>query len=204
MLCFYHWHFYPFTDIVLYFQNVQECFKVCEQHENLLRWAITVWSDCTLRPQYRECSIKHGVRYRNVTCVWRETGRVEDDRVCSEFEPKPDTQESCDLKCPQDCVVSMFSSWSLNNCDNCYIVNKTRTRALIVPPGHTGQSCPRFTEMIPCDNCLNVYTYKIGAWDECSLIDNVFIGQGQVRPKVGFQRRSIHCIDKYGSVVLYR
>lgn len=129
---------------------------------------------------------------------------MEDDNVCSEFEPKPDTQESCDLKCPQDCVVSMFSSWNLNNCDNCLIVNKTRTRKLIIPPANGGHSCPQFTEMLPCDNCANVYTYKIGAWDECMAFNMTSHIQGQVHPQMGYQKRNIHCINTYGSVVLYK
>ncbi|XP_053409281.1 thrombospondin type-1 domain-containing protein 7A-like isoform X2 [Mercenaria mercenaria] len=185
-------------------KNVQECFKVCEQHQNALRWAVTVWSDCTLRPEFRTCSIKHGIRYRNVTCVWRENGRVEDDNVCSEFEPKPDTEESCDLKCPQNCVVSLFSSWNINNCDKCRIVNKTRTRELIIPPANGGISCPTFTEMFPCDNCADIYTYKIGVWDECMPYNMTSKIRGQVHPQIGYQKRNIHCINTYGSIVLYK
>lgn len=189
---------------IVILQNVRECFKVCEEHENALRWAVTVWSDCGLRPEFRECSIKNGLRHRNVTCVWRENGRVEDDSVCSEFEPKPDTHEICDLKCPQDCVVSLFSSWNVKNCDNCLIINKTRTRELIIPPANDGFQCPPFTEMIPCDNCTNVYTYKIGAWDNCtpySVTSNI---RGQVHPQIGYQKRTILCINTYGSIVLYK
>lgn len=165
-----------------------------------------MWSECQLRPGFTECSIKHGVRYRNVTCMFRSNGRIEDDQVCEEFEVKPDSEQSCDLKCPQDCVVTSFSSWADDNCDNCLIVNKTRTRHLVVPPdpGMGGKQCPPFTEMIPCDNCTDVYTYKIGQWGECVPFQPTSLTSAaghSVRPKLGFQKRRIHCINSIGQNV---
>ncbi|XP_052804646.1 thrombospondin type-1 domain-containing protein 7A-like [Mya arenaria] len=183
----------------------RECFRVCDMHQNELRWAATMWSDCVLNPEFRVCSIKNGIRYRNVTCVWRQTGKIEDDRVCSEFEPKPDLQEQCDLKCPQDCIVTSFSKWSESNCDTCLIVNKTRTRDLVVPPdpSRAGKPCPPFTEMIPCENCSSTFTYRIGPWEECIVLDGDLRGTGQVHPILGYQKRKIHCINSVGNVVSY-
>ena len=188
---------------IVLLQNSRPCFKVCKEHKNELQWTYTVWSDCQLRPGHTECSIKNGVRYRNVTCMFRSNGRVEDDSVCWEFEAKPNSEESCDLKCPQDCVVTVFTPWSNSNCDNCLIVNKTRTRHLVVPPdpGKGGKPCPPFTEMIPCDNCTDVYTYKIGPWEECVPFAASFLTKGSVHPVLGYQRRRIHCVNSLGQTI---
>ncbi|KAL4229483.1 Thrombospondin type-1 domain-containing protein 7A-like [Mactra antiquata] len=184
--------------------NKRDCFKVCDLHRQKLKWTVTMWSDCMLYPQYRECSIKHGIRYRNVSCVWVDNGQLEDNDVCAELEPKPDTEEKCNLKCPQDCVVTSFSSWDINNCDKCLIVNKTRTRELVVPPAHGGSMCPHFTEMIPCDNCSDIYTYKIGEWSECTQFKQSPHTTAQIQPIIGRQTRRIQCIDTNGNEVLFK
>ena len=182
------------------FQSMEECFKVCSFHHDKIKWAEPQFSDCVLDPKYKECSIHRGIRYRNITCVWRDDGRLEDDSVCSEFAPKPDEQEKCQLKCPQDCVMSPFSPWQ--NCDTCIISNRTRTRSLIVPPANGGTLCPHFTEMIPCDSCKNTYTYHIGTWNDCSR-DKSFNSMNRIHPLIGFQERRIQCLNSYGFPVSY-
>jgi hypothetical protein len=136
--------------------------------------------------------------------MWSKNGDPAHDDICLQFEPKPDTEQKCDLRCQQNCVVSMFSSWNLNNCDKCLIVNKTRTRELIIPPANGGHSCPPFSEMIPCDNCVDVFTYNIGAWGECIPFNTTSNIRGQVHPQIGFQKRNIQCINNYGTLVLYK
>ena len=122
--------------------------------------------------------------------------------MCSEFQAKPHSKQQCDLKCPQDCVVSQFSEW--HYCDKCTFLNKTRTRQLIVPPANGGKECPPFTEMIPCANCTETYTYKIGPWDVCSPLDSTIPNFGEIHPGIGFQKRNIRCLNSLGSVVGYK
>ena len=184
-------------------KEVRECFKVCDEHHSQLRWVTTTWSKCKLNPDFKECAKNKGIQYRNVTCVWRRTGFTEDDSVCSEFAGKPPDRQQCDLKCPQDCVVSQFSKWQF--CDTCKFLNKTRTRTLIVPAANDGQECPAFTEMIPCNNCTDTYTYQIGPWDECAPLDRMFRNQGgKIHSLIGFQKRNIRCLNSFGSVAGYK
>lgn len=185
------------------FKEATSCFKVCPEHKTQFQWTYTGWSDCQLRPGHTVCSIKNGIRYRNVTCVYhayREDFREEEDHVCWDLAAKPETEESCELKCPQDCVMTAFSSWADNNCDTCLIVNRTRTRQLVVPqdPDRGGKPCLPFTEMTPCDNCIDVYTYKIGPWEECIPFNPTTSTKGSVHPVLGYKHRHIHCIDSLG------
>ena len=183
-------------------KEVRECFKVCVEHHNQLRWIKTSWGECVLNPDFTECAKNKGIQYRNVSCAWRKSGFIEDDAVCSEFQARPPSKQQCDLKCPQDCVVSRFSEWQY--CDTCKFQNKTRTRHLIVPPANGGKECPAFTEMVPCLNCTGTYTYKIGPWDECSPFEGNIPNLGDIHPQIGFQKRTIRCLNSFGSVVGYK
>ncbi|KAK3612198.1 hypothetical protein CHS0354_016588 [Potamilus streckersoni] len=178
----------------------RSCFKVCDEHRNKLRWVPYLWSECKLNSSYEICSRKGGVQNRDVFCVWKETGLPEDDMACSFFESKPVTEQVCQIKCPQDCVVSKFTPWS--QCDNCIRVNSTKLRSIIVPPANGGTECPPFSEMSPCLNCSDSYTYKIGPFEKCIPFDDQKIKK--VHPLIGYQRRTIECLHSYGPSVNLR
>ncbi|KAJ8307359.1 hypothetical protein KUTeg_015443 [Tegillarca granosa] len=173
------------------------CFKVCSEHRYQVKWATTSWSDCSLSPMSTVCARGSGVRYRNVTCVWKGNGQLEEDNVCSSFEQKPASRQRCELRCPQDCVVSVFSKW--NSCESCRYANKTRTRNIIVPPSNGGKECPDFTESVPCRNCTSAYFLSIFPWSKC-----VSFSSSSSHPQVGHQDRDIKCINGLGARVNYR
>ncbi|KAL3836955.1 hypothetical protein ACJMK2_022357 [Sinanodonta woodiana] len=178
----------------------RSCFKVCDEHRNKLRWVSYPWSECKLNSSNEICSRKGGLQHRDVVCVWKETGLPENEMACSFFESKPVTEQVCELKCPQDCVVSKFTPWS--KCDNCIRVNSTRLRSILVPPANGGAECPLFSEMSPCLNCSDSYTYKIDPFGTCIPFGDQNIKK--IHPLIGYQRRTIECLHSYGPSVNLR
>lgn len=180
----------------------QECFKTCREHLYEVRWAWTPWQECRLEPGVKVCARGRGIAYRNVSCVWKENGKLEKDAVCESFEEKPPTMKRCELRCRQDCVVTGFSPWS--SCDNCRILNKTRMRRILVPDSNGGKMCPAFSELLPCYNCSEMYFLSVDVWSPCSQFSSAVSSQHPNHPVIGSQRRTIKCVNTYGALVNWR
>lgn len=209
--------------------DAQECFKACHEGESPEReqieysleeqphqgevilnnrpqdpddynveWVVSQWSSCRLEPSAVECGRNNGIRFRNVTCERKDSRVPAEDYLCSRVEHRPSSTEPCELLCRQDCIVSLFSNWT--SCDaTCQITNRTRTRNVVVPPRHRGDHCPALSEMQPCDNCSDVYTFVLGDWGPCLFFGNTYRSAVQVHHIIGHQSRTISCLQSKGT-----
>ncbi|KAK7474873.1 hypothetical protein BaRGS_00033875 [Batillaria attramentaria] len=167
--------------------------------DSSVEWVVSQWSSCRLAPGVSTCGRNNGVRYRNVTCERKDRRVLMDGHLCARVERKPSSSEPCELLCRQDCIVTPFSAWS--SCDiTCHVFNRTRTRRIVVPPRHRGDHCPPFSEMLPCDNCSETFTYHLGKWGPCTLIGNTYRVDGKVHPLVGYRSREITCLQSKGTL----
>jgi len=113
------------------------------------------------RPEY-------GHQSRNVTCVSRcPNGHLAPSTApCDHFQPRTSSVRPCKLPCPEDCIVSDFSHWSVCPvCPGCLspsvgsstthtgysCSNQTRHRAVLSVPFRGGVVCrDRMMETRPC------------------------------------------------------
>ncbi|KAK6181753.1 hypothetical protein SNE40_009543 [Patella caerulea] len=198
-------------------EGMRECYKKCVKSDVILKedveetwsdnndviWSVYEWSRCQLAPNVAMCGRNEGVRHRVVVCEHKTTKEKVVDFLCEKKEPKPITKESCELLCRQDCVVDLFSSWS--SCDNsCQVYNRTRTRRIVLPPRHGGKHCPPFSEMQPCDNCTDFYTYALEPWEPCRPFEKGYAKNIKTHPLIGYQSRDIKCLNAKGLLTAFR
>ncbi|GAB1603748.1 thrombospondin type-1 domain-containing protein 7A-like, partial [Argonauta hians] len=180
--------------------TTQECFKPCTHHKKEFKWDVKPWGICQLNPPNTDCKTQTGVQNRSVKCLRLTTGQDMDDDVCSFFFGKPITERDCHMSCPQDCIVTEWSLWS--SCDTCAFVNKTRTRIVVVPPSIGGKPCPVLSEMRPCPECIDSYTFNIGPWRKCMEIHTKNSAHKQrLHHYIGYQERDITCLGRNGNMV---
>ncbi|XP_034549450.1 thrombospondin type-1 domain-containing protein 7B [Notolabrus celidotus] len=161
-------------------ETQRHCFKVCDWHQNLFVWEVLDWGSCVLIPKYRtaECiTAQHGIQRRKVHCVRSSNYTTVTARICEFFSQKPPAEQACLIPCPQDCVVSDFTSWS--SCGKtCGVGLQHRTRHVLATPMYGGATCPNLTNTRTCSTHLDCpsgeseyqYSLKAGAWSECKLL----------------------------------
>merc|ERR1719453_1696869 len=86
--------------------------------------------------------------------------------------PDPKKRRKCNqIKCPVDCVMSKFSSWS--KCSReCEGGVRGRTRSILTKPKNGGMSCNTVSESEPCNtgSCdRNCRLKKWSKWSPCSV-----------------------------------
>lgn len=166
-------------------ESQRQCFKVCDWHQDLFRWDVSDWGPCALvpffgnepAPRTADCiTAQHGIQRRSIRCVRTSNTTMVSSRICEFFSQKPLVEQACLIPCPQDCVVSDFTSWS--SCSRtCGAGLKHRTRHVLATPMYGGANCPNLTDTRTCSNSVNCpageaeyqYSLKAGAWSECRL-----------------------------------
>ena len=166
-------------------EGQRHCFKVCEWHQDLFEWEVSEWGACLLVPYFSdelklrtaECvTAQHGIQRRRVQCSRTNNRTLVTSRICEFFSQKPSGEQACLIPCPQDCVVSLFTSWS--SCSrSCGVGLQHRTRHVLATPMYGGASCPNLTQTRTCSNITPCppgegefhYSLKVGAWSECRL-----------------------------------
>ncbi|XP_034041977.1 thrombospondin type-1 domain-containing protein 7B [Thalassophryne amazonica] len=166
-------------------ESHRHCFKVCDWHQNLFEWDLSNWGSCVLIPfspnefklRMTQCiTAQHGLQRRKVQCVRTSNRTVVTSRICEFFSQKPPVEQACLIPCPQDCVVSDFTSWS--SCSKtCGVGLQHRTRHVLTTPMYGGANCPNLTETRTCTNTVACpggegdykYSLKVGAWSKCQL-----------------------------------
>ncbi|XP_069791231.1 thrombospondin type-1 domain-containing protein 7B isoform X2 [Narcine bancroftii] len=162
----------------------RDCFKVCHWHQDIFEWDFSKWGDCVLctssnkdKPSTSTCvTAQQGLQHRKVHCVRKSNRSLVLDEICEFFRPKPASDQACLIPCPQDCVVSEFSSWSACS-KGCGKGLQHRVRSVLSPPLYGGKSCPSLTETKSCDvqvSCLVgedefQYSLKVDPWSDCRL-----------------------------------
>lgn len=169
-------------------ESQQHCFKVCDWHQDLFSWELSDWGNCVLVPFFStelqmrmaECvTAQHGIQRRRVQCVHASTRTTVTSRICELFSQKPPVEQACLIPCPQDCVVSDYTSWSVCS-KTCGIGLQHRTRHVLTTPMYGGANCPNLTETRTCSCPVDCpaqedeyqYSLKVGAWSECRLPHN--------------------------------
>ncbi|KAM4608386.1 thrombospondin type-1 domain-containing protein 7B [Polymixia lowei] len=163
----------------------RHCFKVCEWHQDLFEWEVSDWGGCVLVPFFSnelklrtaECvTAQHGIQGRKVQCVRTSNRTTVTARICEFFSQKPAVEQACLIPCPQDCVVSDFTSWS--SCGRtCGVGLQHRTRHVLATPMYGGADCPNLTQTRTCSypaacpvgESEHQYSLKVGPWSECRL-----------------------------------
>ncbi|XP_029315244.1 thrombospondin type-1 domain-containing protein 7B isoform X2 [Cottoperca gobio] len=166
-------------------ESQRHCFKVCDWHQNLFEWEVSDWGGCVLVPFFSnelklrtaECiTAQHGIQRRKVHCVRTSNRTTVTLRICEFFSQKPPVEQACLIPCPQNCVVSDFTSWS--SCSKtCDAGLQHRTRHVLAMSMYGGASCPNLTETRTCSSLVDCpagegefqYSLKVGVWSECRL-----------------------------------
>ncbi|XP_048238540.1 thrombospondin type-1 domain-containing protein 7A-like isoform X1 [Haliotis rufescens] len=162
-------------------------------------WSVSPWSTCKLSPGSKVCGKYNGVQTRKVICERRDSHIKVEEHLCQVHERKPNRTQPCELLCKQDCIVSLYSSWS--KCDStCRIPNRSKTRRIIVPPRHGGKHCQAFSMMLPCENCTESYSYSLEPWEPCQPFENTFRENVKTHPLIGYQKRVINCLASRGTI----
>nr|CAB3266953.1 thrombospondin type-1 domain-containing protein 7A [Phallusia mammillata] len=155
----------------------RECFKVCPKHKEMFNWKVGFWKTCnstdTSASSKLACNIP-GVQHRTVRCVsTANSSLVVEDYICSVFQDVPNTYQSCNVPCPQNCVTSVFTSWS--QCDkSCGNGTQIRRRQVIRNPKFGGLDCSHLSELRPCTNLPpchkvteSIHKLKFEEWSMC-------------------------------------
>lgn len=183
-------------------KSSRECYLPCEHHKHRFKWDVGSWGKCISLSKSKDCRMKYGIQNRLVTCIYLKSPNheTETDDVCAFFFPKPSTEQSCRVSCPQDCITTEFSEWS--SCDKCAFLNRTRTRTVVVPPSKGGKTCPNLSEMEPCLTCQDSYTFSIGPWGKCKKIySKDIMHMEKLHHHIGYQEREITCLGIHGRIV---
>lgn len=161
--------------------NQQTCFRVCDWHKDLYDWQLGAWNQC-MPVSLRNSAItrpvvctrgEEGIQTREVACVQKSNSAPAVDAICEYFEPKPRLEQACLIPCPQDCVVSEFSPWSLCS-KTCGMGLQNRIRSVLAPPLFEGSACPNLTEFQicheeECEDEESMYSLRVGSWGDCIM-----------------------------------
>ncbi len=133
-----------------------------------------------------------GLQYRSVKCE-DENGTVLDKTQCPTFDTTLRSRD-CEIPCPVDCVMGVWSEWS--RCTSaCGLDGRIeRLRKVIISEQNGGRKCPEGTQFRPCKS-IPCYTYSLnhGAWGKCYAD-----GQGCGH---GIQNRETTCRRSDGKIV---
>ena len=159
-------------------------FCVCcsENDSEQFKWKASEWSDCTHRDYTIDTCCGTCYKVRNISCVFVPKDEVVPPFHCNKLSiEKPISKESCPKeKCAQDCVLSLWTEWSVCS-RNCLPSSKHRMRQILVPPGQGGKACAPLLEVEACSglqSCLQdtspEYQWQIGPWTSCRKVFGCF------------------------------
>lgn len=193
-----HCHYLPLPP------DSQSCFKVCDVHRDQVTWVPSKWTECQRANEEGPCVRLGGSQNRQVPCVHVGRQNVLEDEICLYFQPKPPEERTCELRCPQDCVLSPFSIWSL--CDKCFHLYRRRVRRVLVAPVNGGKPCPPLVESELCNNCTDTYRFNVGKWSPCKKTFQFKNPKKKERSHllIGYQNRDILCVNSVGNTVGHR
>lgn len=143
-------------------------------------WKLGSWGSCIIKD--KDCG--PGVLKRQVSCV-KEDGTVVPGKFCKgKLKKRPEVKRSCSIKCPVDCKLSDWTSWSPCS-EVCGDGFQYRNRSILAKPKFRGRPCETLVEKRVCmqRDCEDL-EWKVGDWGPCkSKLD---CGEG-------IQKRSVTC-----------
>ncbi|XP_064856159.1 thrombospondin type-1 domain-containing protein 7A-like [Oncorhynchus nerka] len=173
--------------------EVVPCISDCSQYV----WVAEPWSVWKVSNLDLKENCGEGVQTRKVRCMLNTIdGPSEsvEDYLCDP-EDMPLGTRGSRLPCPEDCVLSDWSSWNRCSLPCSYNNSRKRTAYAIRSPGE-GRQCPDTTEKEPCSlnlNCFH-YFYNITDWSTCQLSANAVCGNG-------IKTRMLDCVRSDGKSV---
>ncbi|XP_032901589.1 thrombospondin type-1 domain-containing protein 7A isoform X1 [Amblyraja radiata] len=173
--------------------EVVPCHSDCSQYV----WIAEPWSVCKVSTVDLKDNCGEGVQTRKVRCMQNTVdGPIEfvEDYLCDP-EEMPLGSRQCKLPCPDDCVMSEWTTWS--KCPLPCNSSATRERSALPlrQPGE-GKPCPAETKTEPCHlnkNCFH-YTYNVTDWSTCQLSEKAVCGNG-------IKTRMLDCVRSDGKSV---
>ncbi|XP_029444834.1 thrombospondin type-1 domain-containing protein 7A isoform X2 [Rhinatrema bivittatum] len=145
-----------------------------------------------------------GTQVPLVTCI-NSDGEEVDRQLCRDaIYPVPVV---CDVPCPKDCVLSMWSQWS--SCSHTCSGKTTegrqmRARSILAYAGEGGTQCPNSSALQEARGCnehpCTVYHWQTGPWGQC--IEDITVSpfnsstswNGEATCAVGMQTRKVICV----------
>ncbi|XP_062861779.1 thrombospondin type-1 domain-containing protein 7B, partial [Trichomycterus rosablanca] len=158
----------------------------------------------------REGTCGPGSRTQTVACINSKGERV-DSELCEESPPS--VQETCEVFCPGDCVISSWSDWS--SCpQSCTKKNtesrQSRSRTVLALPGEGGKPCPSAPALEEWRSCTHnpcvVYFWEASPWGPCVSDSSVFLNRSDHSNETsdcaaGLRTRKITCMRISGGSV---
>ncbi|XP_038052969.1 thrombospondin type-1 domain-containing protein 7A-like [Patiria miniata] len=140
----------------------------CDDVTFSYEWQNGTWRSCLLTEGV-ECG--PGTAHRSVLCR-RSDGTSVPDHFCQASAAiKPSMQQSCDVPCPIDCIVSEWMDWSpcTQACGQGF---RTRMRDIQQQSAHGGRDCPPPIDSMICMEMLcDELEWEVSQWGPCESID---------------------------------
>ncbi|KAI4543884.1 hypothetical protein MG293_006678 [Ovis ammon polii] len=151
----------------------------------------------------KECG--PGTQVQEVVCI-NSDGEEVDRQLCRDaIFPIP---VACDVPCPKDCVLSMWSTWSScsHTCSGKTTEGKQiRARSILAYAGEEGGvQCPNSSALQEVRSCnehpCTVYHWQTGPWGQCiedtsvSSFNTTATWNGEASCSVGMQTRKVICV----------
>ncbi|XP_043922684.1 thrombospondin type-1 domain-containing protein 7A isoform X2 [Protopterus annectens] len=145
-----------------------------------------------------------GTQIPEVVCVNNDGDEVERQLCIDAVFPAPII---CDIPCPKDCVLSMWSEWS--SCSHTCSGKNTegrqmRTRSILAYAGEGGIQCPNTSSLQEVRSCnehpCTVYHWQSGTWGPCiedtsvSTLNSSSSWSGEAACAMGMQTRKVICV----------
>nr|XP_055040560.1 thrombospondin type-1 domain-containing protein 7B isoform X1 [Misgurnus anguillicaudatus]XP_055040561.1 thrombospondin type-1 domain-containing protein 7B isoform X1 [Misgurnus anguillicaudatus]XP_055040562.1 thrombospondin type-1 domain-containing protein 7B isoform X1 [Misgurnus anguillicaudatus]XP_055040563.1 thrombospondin type-1 domain-containing protein 7B isoform X1 [Misgurnus anguillicaudatus] len=164
-------------------------------------WRVTSQGPCV--PHNGSCG--SGTQEQTVGCFSVTGESAPSDRCPGDFPP---AQQTCEMACPEDCVLGDWGSWSpcSQSCSSKHFEGRqTRSRPILALPGKQGKPCSPGSELEqwrPCGtNPCTVYYWDTSSWEPC-MPDSITDGSernstGQMENEdacgTGVQMRQVTC-----------
>ncbi|XP_041421849.1 thrombospondin type-1 domain-containing protein 7A isoform X2 [Xenopus laevis] len=144
-----------------------------------------------------------GTQVPVVTCINSDGEEVDRQQCRDAIYPIPIL---CDVPCPKDCVLSMWSEWSScsHTCSGKTTEGRqTRTRSILAYAGDGRIPCPESNALQEIRSCnehpCTVYHWQTGPWGQCT--EDVTVSafnssnwNGEATCALGMQTRKIICV----------
>ena len=157
-------------------------------------WETSDWSPCNFQTG-ATCGDGHMIRFVNCLEVWNETAVVVNDAMCHRLgnSSRPSSFRTCQVGCPQPCLVGAWSTWTHCPARSCNQTFSTRERPILVPPSGR-EVCPHTVELRPCP----ILDPPCARWLAQPFV-RCFRGDFGCGP--GTQTRNVACVDSADEVV---
>ncbi|XP_033112830.1 thrombospondin type-1 domain-containing protein 7A-like [Anneissia japonica] len=171
--------------------------RVCAHWDNCnsYHWQVYPWETCVSNVR-GTCGHTDGTQIRKVLCEMESAPH--DDSLC-DVSLKPNVSRPCNVICPIDCELSMWSEWS--QCSVlCGSGTRYKTRRINTLPHFGGAACPDGSDengiITAVENCTDIepcysYSWNTSDWRDCEHIGSSC--------GIGLQTRDVTCIRNDGS-----